>query len=152
MKHKSNVIFYLLDPWSEGPMKYPPYICPFFCLSFCLEFFSRTTYKNFLIFCFKLRCHLTQKVVEPDFWKTYCSVFLGAKMPKVRLFKFYERSVCGICLSFWMKLQQNKSLKLTQIIFCGEILHWGFWTKIGPKLVFGIFQQFDILSFSDFLA
>lgn len=38
-----------------------------------------------------------------------------------------------IKMIFSMKLQQHKSLKLTQMIFFGEILYWGFGTKSARK-------------------
>ena len=39
---------------------------------------------------------------------------------KIRFFKFYEKSTGGILPIFCMKLQQNKSLKLTQMVFREE--------------------------------
>ena len=44
---------------NKGPTNYPPSIFLFVHLFACPDFSSRTAHRKLLIFCMKLRCHLT---------------------------------------------------------------------------------------------
>ena len=74
--------------------------------------------------------------------------FLGQKVSKMRLFKFCEKSMHGT----FLKSQQHTGLKLTRIIFLRKILHWGFWIKSGPKLVFKTNWCFKFLWFLSYIS
>ena len=56
----------LLDPRSEGPMKYPLSICSLVSLPVSPEFFTRSARRRFLFFRVILGCHLAQRVMETD--------------------------------------------------------------------------------------
>ena len=47
------------------------------------------------------------------FEKNLVFKILGPKWPKMRFFKFYEISMRGIFLIFYVKLQKDEGLKLT---------------------------------------
>ena len=49
--------------------------------------------------------------------------------------RFHQKLIDGTFLILSIKLQQLKSLKLTQIIFSGKFLFCRFLSKRGPKLV-----------------
>ena len=65
--------------------------------------------------------------------KSFVLKFLRKKGPKMRLFKSFEKSVHGYFLIFYIKLEQLKDLKLTQLIFLIKNLVQGFQTERGPK-------------------
>lgn len=65
---KQGSSHFLLDPQSEGHMKFTLSVSPFFCFLVCLELFSRTTQK-FYGFLMELGCHQIYKVVQLDFLK-----------------------------------------------------------------------------------
>lgn len=47
--------------------------------------------------------------------------FLPKKGPKMKLFKFFEKSMHGTFLNFLHEVTGHKSLTLTQMIFSGKI-------------------------------
>ena len=83
--------------------------------------------------------------------KSFVLKFLRQKGPKMRLFKSFEKSVHGYFLIFYIKLEQLKDLKLTQLIFLIKNHVPGFQTERAPKWVLLILWRINALNFSDFL-
>ena len=70
------------------------------------------------------------------FWTKSCCRVLVPKGPKMRFFKFCEKSTQGFFVIFYMKLQQHKVLKWTVIIVLGKFSLEVFGTngtKVTPK-------------------
>ena len=118
----------------------------------CPEFFSGTSTRNFLIFYMKLGCHLILKVTQLGLFekKKSCSGVFGPQTPKMRFFKFHEKSTIRIFLIFFHKITVAYRLKIDLIeLFgvksCFEI----FGPRVdqnGPKI------RFLFFNFSDFFA
>ena len=76
------------------------------------------------------------------FWTKSCCRVLVPKGPKMRFFKFCEKSTQGFFVIFYMKLQQHKVLKWTVIIVLGKFSLEVFGTngtKVTPKWGFPYF-------------
>ena len=111
------------------------------------RYYQKWMHVTSLIFCKKLQWHKDLKWTSVFFGKSFVLEFLGQKLPKLgskmRLFKFYEKSLHGDFLIFCMRLQQHKGLKWTQMgFFCGKSCtrifgqkgdqngFWGFWARM----------------------
>ena len=71
----------------------------------------------------------------------------GPKKDK-KFLNFCEKSMHGTFLIFGIKLQEFKGLKLTQMIFLGNTLHWKF---LGQKMAQNKFFKFYDESCIEFL-
>ena len=84
------------------------------------------------------------------FGKNFVLKFVGQKKPKIKFFKFYEKSMYGSFLIFCLKLQQHKTLNWFKLFFGGKS-YTGFLDKKGPKMSFLILITNWCILFSDFL-
>ena len=84
------------------------------------------------------------------FGKNFVLKFVGQKKPKIKFFKFYEKSMYGSFLIFCLKLQQHKTLNWFKL-FLGGKSYTGFLDKKGPKMNFLILITNWCILFSDFL-
>ena len=72
----------------------------------------------------------------------------GHVVPKIRFFKFYEKSTLGIFLNFYTKLLCLKGLKLSEsIFFGGKPLFSDFHVKTVLNVVFQVQWKFEVWFF-----
>ena len=96
-------------------------LCMFVYFSTCSECFSRTAHIIFINSCTKFGSHLTRKVMEPDFLKDS-----WARMTQNEVFPVFLKIGLWNFSIFWVKLQQQKVLKMTYGFFGSKISVWNF--------------------------
>ena len=87
--------------------------------------------------------HIVAKAEEQNhfFGKILSSSFWAKIGPKMKCFKFCQKSVHGSFLIFCMKLQQHKGLKLTQMVFLGKSCTRIFKQKVAQNEFFQFYSK-----------
>ena len=119
-------VLYIINTCSIfiGPKKWGSYEIHSVCLSIfplVQSVFSRTAHLIFINSCTKLGSHLTRKVMEPDFLKDS-----WARMTQNEVFPVFLKIGLWNFSIFWVKLQQQKVLKMTYGFFGSKISVWNF--------------------------